>query len=192
MIEALNWESPIEAFHQKDHELPNGSIKLVDYGFVPRFSVRGRHEDNNFVAEFSSLLGFQLPSDSHQVSKGNDRTVFWLQPSEWMVSTSSNDQEKLSNSLVNSKLFFSEVSDARIGMQISGPHAISLIKKSCSIDVRDRVFGPGSIAQTKFAEVRALIYRPSVESMYEIICERIWGEYLWTWLKDAATEYDSR
>ena len=191
MAEALKWESAMEAFGARTYEAVSGAVAFADAGYVSKFAVRGRRDDEEFLRNFRAVLGFEPPDTPNRVSTGGARAVFWLRPDEWLITTESADEDDLRDAFERSGLFFTPVGEARVGIRLSGPRAPDLLRKSCGIDVDERAFAPGHCAQTRFAQVGALIHRPGEELAYEIISARIWAEYLWNWLTDAAREFDA-
>lgn len=191
MAEAMKWESAMEAFGARAYEATGGAVAFADAGYLPKFAVRGRRDDAAFLDNFRAALGFEAPGVPNRVSRSGARAVFWLRPGEWLVTTEAADEEELRDTFERSGLVFTAVGEARVGIRLSGPRAPDLLRKSCGIDVDARIFAPGHCAQTRFAQAGALIYRPGEELAYEIICARIWAEYLWNWLTDATREFEA-
>ena len=191
MAEALKWESAMAAFGARAYEAAGGAVAFADAGYQPKFAVRGRRDDEEFLRNFRTVLGFEPPDTPNRVSTNGARAAFWLRTTEWLVTTESSDDDELRDALKGSGLFFTPVGEARVGIRLSGPRAPDLLWKSCGIDVDRRVFAPGHCAQTRFAQVGVLLHRPGEDLAYEIICARIWAEYLWNWLVDAAHEFEA-
>ena len=191
MVEELKWESAMAAFGARDHEAAGGAVAFADAGYQPKFAVHGRRDDQEFLRSLRTALGFELPGTPNRVTTNGARAVFWLRTAEWLVTAQAADEEQLRDALETAGLLFTPVGEARVGIRLSGPRAQDLLRKSCSIDVDQRVFGPGHCAQTRFAQIGALLHRPGEDLAYEIICARIWAEYLWNWLMDAAHEFEA-
>ena len=153
-------------------------MAIADAGYQPKFAVHGRRDDEEFLRSFRTALGFEPPGRPNRVTTNGARAAFWLRTAEWLVTTQAADEDELRDALETAGLLFTPVGEARVGIRLSGPRA-------------QRVFAPGHCAQTRFAQIGALLHRPGEDLAYEIVCERIWAEYLWNWLMDAAHEFET-
>ena len=82
-----------------------------------------------------------------------------------------------------------EMSSAWTHLAVEGPHAIGLLRKGCAVDLHPRVFSAGACAATGMARMRVVLWRPGVDSRYELLVGRSYALSLWSWLMEAAEEY---
>ncbi len=82
-----------------------------------------------------------------------------------------------------------DVSSGWIRLAFEGSKAVALLRKGCAVDLHPRMFPVGSCCATGMARMRVVLWRPSVESRYEMLVGRSYALSLWSWLIDAAAEY---
>jgi len=85
-----------------------------------------------------------------------------------------------------------DVSSGWIRLAFEGSKAVALLRKGCAIDLHPRMFPAGSCCATGMARMRVVLWRPSLESRYEMLVGRSHALSLWSWLIDAAAEFGSR
>jgi len=76
-------------------------------------------------------------------------------------------------------------------IRLTGAHARDVLAKGCPIDIHPRVFCSGQCAQTTLARADMTMHM-TADDAYDIIVRRSFGEYVLTWLEDAAREYGVR
>lgn len=74
---------------------------------------------------------------------------------------------------------------------VAGEHAPELFAKICAVDQRADKFAPGAVAQTVAARVGAIVIRRDAGAtpVRHLLCESASADYMWSCLKDAASEY---
>jgi sarcosine oxidase subunit gamma len=82
-----------------------------------------------------------------------------------------------------------DVSSGWSCLALEGPKAVALLRKGCAVDLHERMFPPGSCCATGMARMRVVLWRPGIESRYEMLVGRSYALSLWSWLIDAAAEY---
>jgi len=82
-----------------------------------------------------------------------------------------------------------DVSSAWVCLALEGSKAVALLRKGCAVDLHPRMFPAGSCCATGMARIRVVLWRPGIESRYEMLVGRSYALSLWSWLIDAAAEY---
>ena len=81
-----------------------------------------------------------------------------------------------------------DVSAARTILELSGPHARTILEHGCSIDLHPRAFTIGKCAQTNLAKAQVILHH-TAHNVYEIYVRASFADYLARWLLDAMVEY---
>lgn len=154
-----------------------------------QIAVRGLAEDRFFVDGFSAATGLALPVEANTAESLLGRTVFWLGPSEWLLTSAEEAPasllEPLRQSLDGRHHALTDVSESRVAIRVEGPRLADLMSKVTSLDLAG--MAPGACAQSTFARSHMLLY--VLPDACEIYIHRSFAEYAWLWLTDAAQEY---
>ena len=78
----------------------------------------------------------------------------------------------------------------RLERLLDDPEARVLLAKGCALDLDRSRFPPGRCARTRFAGMPIILSRTQ-PSTFELILASSYGDYLFLWLTDAATEFSS-
>lgn len=124
-------------------------------------------------------LGFELPPAGQAAADGK---AMWLGPGWWLLDVAA-DQP------VNPRLSTVDVSAGYAVLELTGPHARTVLRHGCSIDLHPRVFGPGSAARTMLAKAQVVLAQTDDAPTYRLWVRTSFARYLAAWLVDAATEY---
>ena len=81
-----------------------------------------------------------------------------------------------------------DVSAARTILELSGPHARTILEHGCSLDLHPRAFTIGKSAQTNLAKAQVILHH-TAHNTYEIYVRASFADYLARWLLDAMVEY---
>lgn len=161
-------------------------------------SVRGDGSDERFRNAVGAIIGAPPPLEPNTVAGPADLTdgarILWLGPDEWLVVAADADADlaaTLNARLAGTIAAAIDVSDARAVFCVSGPRARDLLSRGCPLDLHPRVFSPGRCAQTLMAKAHVILHqRDEVGPGYDLYVQRSLAAYLWTWLSDAAAEFD--
>ncbi len=196
MSETAYRESPLVQCRVVDRGVnENPGVVFNEYPFLGHLNLRGNPADKSFLKAVKKVLGLALPQEPNTVEQGDELTIFWLGPNEWLIVALPDQQEALLQSLREALAeIFSAVTDVSGGQTVitlSGPHVRDVLAKGCTLDLHPRVFTSGRCAQTLISKAGALI-RQRDDAFFEIIVRRSFADYLWRWLEDAAGEYGLR
>lgn len=130
------------------------------------------------------------PTEPNTVS-GTTFQILWMGPSEWAVVglPASVVVANVTKACAGALYQVADMSSGYAAFQITGSNASALMAKACSLDFHLCAFRPGSCAQSLFAQVSALIHRPSQGSGFWIYVPATVSDYLWEWFTDASVEY---
>ena len=148
--------------------------------------LRGDPQDSAFIASARAALGAGLPLTPNTTAAGENCEVLWLGPDEWLLVGAA--PTPVDERLPIEHGFLTDVSHGRAGWRISGPRALDLLDKGCSLDLHPRIFPVGSCAQTALAHVAVLLHRRDIAT-FELYCARSYAQHLWHWLTEAAAEF---
>jgi sarcosine oxidase subunit gamma len=146
------------------------------------------------VPEFlEDALNVEWPKLTGAIAHGRV-DVICVGPAEWLVLKSDPDAsvllQKLSASFAASPFRFVDVSSSLSRIELEGPHARTLLSKSCALDVHPDVFRPGRSARTRFAGMPVIVWCQT-PSQFQLIVTSSYSEYLVDWLTDTSLEFDS-
>ncbi|WP_448187781.1 sarcosine oxidase subunit gamma [Azospirillum sp. sgz301742] len=153
-----------------------------------RIALRGRPDDRGFLDSVSAVLGVSPPEPN--VAVLGPVSVFWLQPTSWLVECEPDDAEALTVRLrdaIGPRGTAVDVSDARITYALRGPGAVRLLNKGCSLDLHVRAFPVGRSALCAFAQLHALLVKTSDAPLFQLTIQRAAQAHFEAWLKAAGT-----
>jgi sarcosine oxidase subunit gamma len=142
-------------------------------------------------------FGLEWPIRPNTWAANAATTVLWLAPAEWAVvgvphaeaaARTARACEAAPHDLV-------DLGEGRVRFDVSGPRALDLLAKGCSLDLHPRAFAADACAQTLLAQVPVLIARGGQAGTVDSVpALRLWADaslaqYLRTWFSDAALEY---
>ena len=178
-------------------------VRLGERAFLGQINLRGDPGDKTFMDAAAGVLGARLPTKPNTSAGSDDLSdgprAVWLAPDEWLVVSAADSG--IADSFIEATAgcggSVTDVSDARTVICLSGRRARDVLMKGCPLDLHPAVFEPGRCAQSLLARAAVILYRRADETAgggasFDIHVTRSFAEYLWTWLEDAAAEYDIR
>lgn len=182
------YHADLEVLARQDQQ---GEVRLREKAFMGHLILRGNAGNELFAKTVEKVLGVALPTQaSHSVE--NDKVlVQWLSPDEWLIITEGGQEGPLQQALreqLSGHYAITDVSGGQTVIELSGPKAEMVIRKSCPYDVHPSNFPTGKCVGTVFAKSTVLLRRTGAES-FELVIRRSFSDYLWLWLQDASREY---
>lgn len=155
--------------------------------------LRGKADDAGFRAGVESALGVSLPLKMGPVSRDDGRgvSVQWMSPDEWLIVVPAGEDlatEQRLRAALSGHYAVMQVSGAQTLLELSGPNALEVLKKSAGYDFHPRNFPVGKGISTTLAKSTAVIRRTG-DTQWELIIRRSFADYLFRWLLDASEEY---
>lgn len=116
---------------------------------------------------------------------------FYGEPDDWLAYSPTRDAAALIADLRSvhstAPLVVADVTCASIVMDLSGPGALEVLMRDCTLDLEGNAVNAGDCAQTVMAQVGVLIYRPRDTDVWRIFVDRSTAVHLWEYLVDSAT-----
>ncbi len=193
--EPIRRESPLVTvgLDRKAVDRPGkAGVTVAERAFLGHLNLRGDPGDIGFLDAVAGVLGVGLPLTPNTVADGDEATVYWLCPDEWLIVTRADRQTALEGELrqaLGERHFaVTDLSGGQTVLRLGGARLRDLLAKGCSLDLHPRRFRPGQCAQTLYAKAPVLL-RAVDAGTFEIIVRRSFADYLWRWLEDAGREY---
>jgi sarcosine oxidase, subunit gamma len=162
---------------------------------LARFRAQSWVPEGPGIDSVPRLEGRAFPSQVGATSRGSVR-VLCLAPGDWLIvsreHTASGLRQRLEPDLAGQGLALVDVTDAFATIEVHGPAARELLAKGCGLDVHRHSFVTGRCARTRFAQTPALIECIDDSPRFELSVARSYFDYLYSWLKDAAVEFEER
>jgi sarcosine oxidase subunit gamma len=138
------------------------------------------------------LLGLDLPHEPN-TSVAGDFALLWMGPRKWLIILDAAQrrelQLQLEMALSGIPSLISDLSDARVGIEVCGKHARTVLARVCALDLDSCSFGPGQCAQSMLVRIPLLLHRPDGQPVFHLYVDRSLASYAWDWLTDAAHEF---
>ena len=151
------------------------------------------------IAKFKSIKvnidsvtidGLNLPKKYPDVSYNNDTRILWNGPDIFMVvSTDIDIKEKLSS--INSDDFaVTDLSHSRAGIEISGLHAIDVLKKGTPLNLNNSEFTKNNCANSSYNGISFMLdFIDDQPLTFRLFCLRSFGGSFYHSITDSALEY---
>ena len=181
-IDGIRLESPLVA---RSRVIEGSGVSVRERPFRGYLNVRGRGDGTVFREAVESVAGVALPLEPNTANAAGERVLFWLGPTEWLLTCPGSEEIPLSRAL-DLRLAGEFASVVPIGggqtvLELDGDGARDLLAKGCPLDLHPRAFPVGRCAQTHVEKAPALL-RPLLTGV-ELIVRRSFADYLWQWLE---------
>lgn len=168
-------------------------VRCWGRAFLGHINVRGDARDPQFRAAIGLVVGADLPAMPNTTNVGQENTIYWLGPDEWLVVTPGGREGTLAKemraALNGTFSAVTEVGGGQTVLVLRGEAVRDLLAKECTLDFHPRHFPPGACAQTRLAKAPVLLRHVDDGSAFEIVVRRSFADHLWLWLEDAGAEY---
>ncbi len=165
---------------------------LREIPHLAQVNLRGNGEDLDFMSAVMSVIGSDLPTGPNRCNRGTEVKALWLSPDEWLIVGEDGKQHdlvwKLEKALEGQHVAVNDVSANRTVFELSGPHAHTVLMKSCEMDFHPRVFKTGDCAQTLLAKSQAIIEQTDA-GIFHVYVRCSFSRYVGGWLKDSLLEF---
>jgi sarcosine oxidase subunit gamma len=164
------------------HELP----------FASQVNLRGDPADPAFSGAVRGVLGCDLPLAANTWVAGNDTSVLWLGPDEWLVVAPDGRSDTLCAglraALQGLHHSVTDISANRTILEVSGEYARLVLAKGCPLDLHAGAFAPPQCAQTLLAKAQMILQCVEARPVFRVFVRISFAPYVAEWLIDAATE----
>lgn len=168
-----------------------GGVTIQHHPLMGLLTLRCNADNADQVEAASKLLGVELPCQPLTSSAGDGVAVRWMSPDEWLISVDGAkafELESAFNSDMPGHYALVNVGGGLTVLEVSGEHAVDVMKKTAPVDFHLSKFPVGKVVSTVFAKSSATIRRLD-DDRFELVIRRSFADYLWLWLQDASREY---
>ena len=163
-------------------------LREIDTGIL---TLRASTDAPVLSKALDKTLGLKLPERlAMTASKGH--TIYWMSPDEWLLTCPYKVVDELlaylRSATANHHVAIVNVSSAYCQSNLSGDHAIDVLKKSTTYDVHERNFPKGKVVNTTFSKAQATLAAIDQDN-YQLFVRRSFADYIWLWLQRSAREF---
>ena len=119
---------------------------------------------------------------------GSDPIALWKAPDDWLVYSQTLTAAAMSDWVGSARsdapLVVTDVSSSSVVLELSGPRALDVLMRDCTLDLEGNAIPPGACAQTQFAQTTVMIHRPVSAETWRLFVERSVAMHVWDWLLD--------
>lgn len=168
------------------------AFSIRECPFASQVNLRGDPADPAFAAAVRGALGCDLPFAANTWNAGQDCTVLWLGPDEWLVVAPDGRNDalcaELRNALKGLHHSVTDISANRTILEVSGETARLVLAKGCPLDLHASAFGVPQCAQTLLAKAQMILQCVEARPVFRVYVRISFAPYVAEWLIDAATE----
>lgn len=168
-----------------------GGVLLRELKLRGHLTLRGSQQNASFMSGCAEVLGVALPTQPLTSVEKGGVSIRWISPDEWLVVLPADQAYEVERGLraaIEGHFSVVNVSGGQTILELSGPNARDVLKKSTVLDVHPSQFPVGKVAGSVFAKSTALVRR-SGEDNWELVIRRSFADYIWLWLQDASSEF---
>lgn len=182
---------------------PRITVAAAPDGGAPGLLVRERRRAIAAVSAFTNggdevasrlreTLGLAPPDGSRRVAEGLT-AILGTGPRSWLVTREGGAPLAAElATLLDGHAAVADQSDGYAVIRLAGPAVRSVLAKGIGIDLHDRAFPPGSVAQTACAHIGVILWRLDDEAghaVFEVALYRSYAESFLRFLHGAAAEF---
>ena len=163
-------------------------LREIDTGIL---TLRASADAPALSKALDKTLGLTLPKRL-AMTASKSHTIYWMSPDEWLLTCPYDVIDQLlaylKSATANHHVAVVDVSSAYCQLNLSGDHAIDVLRKSTAYDVHERNFPKGKVVNTTFAKAQATLAAIDQDN-YQLFVRRSFADYLWLWLQRSAREF---
>ncbi|WP_116473868.1 sarcosine oxidase subunit gamma [Zobellella maritima] len=187
-VESPLYHADLPALAEKNLQ---GEVVLREKALLGHLVLRGNAGNDLFASVVAKVLGVALPTEPSSSAENDQVLVQWLAPDEWLIIVEGGREGQLEAQLreqLTGHYAINDVSGGQTVLELSGPKAELVLKKSTPYDIHPSNFPTGKCVGTVFAKSSVLLRRTGADS-FELVVRRSFADYVWMWLQDASQEY---
>ena len=170
------------------------TVEVADPGRVvtmlapaARFVLRG---DAAVMQTAGAIVGAMPSTVACRAVSGRDWSALWQGPDEQLllgpVKWQAGFEAALETALRDLPHSLVDISHRQVGIELTGPHAATLLNAACPLDLDLAAFPVGMVTRTMFAKTEITLWRKTPEQ-FNIEVWRSYADYLIALLNVAAT-----
>ncbi len=185
MAEAWQRQSPLARRTPVDDA--GAGLAMSERAFLAKITVRGKVADD----AIRDALGASLPREPNTAVSGEDHTILWLGPDEWLIVGPPESEGALSATLATAlpDAAIIDVTEGYATIRLSGPLARDILSMGTPLDLHPRQFAASAATRTLFARTTIILHKVNEDPVFDVHVERSQADYLWTWLEAASRPY---
>ena len=197
----LRQESPLTGIRSNTAagDTRSPGVILTERPFLAYVNLRGDAGGASFPAAVEGVLGVSIPAGPNTIAEGEDITVCWMGPNEWLIILRPGAQTRclteLREALGEHHASAVDVTGGYTLVNVAGARRRELLAKGCTLDLHPTSFSPGQCAQTNLGKAGVLLIPrgdASDAQSFDVIVRRSFADYLGIWLQHSAHEYGLR
>lgn len=168
------------------------AVALREVAFGTQLGIRAIPGSDAHAA-LAQATGVGLPAAVGEVAGSVEGTaVLWLAPDEFLLATDEENEllGQLEAALGDAPGQVLDLSANRSVLELIGPAAPLVLRKSCPADLHPRAFGVNQAIVTSLANIPVLLWRTG-EQAWRIYPRISFTEHTVLWLVDAMAEFSS-
>jgi sarcosine oxidase subunit gamma len=133
------------------------------------------------------ICGCELPLAPNSSTASAMGEILKLGPNEWLLVADAGTA--WSETLPIPAATLTDVSHARVAVQVAGRSSREMLAKGCAVDLHPRECPPGTCIQTSVAEINVIVHKQHSDTGFTVYAARSYAACFWRWLITAASEY---
>lgn len=160
-------------------------VRRLQLGLATIIAAKGRNMD--LSAALKDAAGVAPPT-SPRAATGKASLV-WSGPHQWLLTTGRREEIAPIALKLAGLAAFSDQSDARAVLRLSGPRARDVLAKGCPLDLHPRAFKTGDAALTAISHIGVHLWQIDDAPTYDLTVARSLIGSFWSWFDASAAEY---
>jgi sarcosine oxidase subunit gamma len=182
--------SPLAGWTDAFAALPS-VVQIAEVPFLIQLNVRV-DPSGAAATRIGAAIGVELPTVACTAVRSERRQVLWLGPDEWLVLGEPGDvtlERDLRTALGADAGGVTDVCAQRTTLTLSGPAALEVLARGCSIDLHRQVAPAGTCVQTLLARTGVtIVVVDDTATRFLLLVRSSFADYLAAWLVDACAE----
>jgi sarcosine oxidase subunit gamma len=165
-------------------------LKVKELKNLSIFQI-AKFKSSNIKTETIKIDNLDFPQSYPHVSFNNETRILWTGPDICLVvSSDKNIKSKIVNSVNEEDFATTDISHSRAGIEISGKHAIDILKKGSPLNLNSSEFKKINCANSSYNGISFTVdFVDDVNSTFRLFCLRSFGGSFYHSITDAALEY---
>lgn len=174
----------------------NGEVALTEAPLCGQLTIRVDWEDQTARDAVEKTVGMELPTKTNTFVEDESQRLFWIGPSEWLLTLEDDATaamaDKLRNSTKDMHVATVDVSDNRTRLVLTGPKVWDVLNKTCTLNLHPSTWNCRQCAQTLVGRSQVLLAMTSDENPeFQLFVRNSFAEYLAGFLIEAMREFQS-
>ena len=166
--------------------VPSSGVRLLPP--AARFVLRGGAQVLRAAGE---ALGLQISGDPCSSARREGRAALWLGPDEQQLlapmAEGASVARSLAEKLVGLPCSLVDVSHRQVALEVSGPHAQTLLSVGCPLDLDVSAFPVGMCTRTVLGRAAVILWRTQAQT-FQVEVWRSFADYASRLLAEAGRE----